>query len=181
MKHHCDNINICKNDVITVQTTIYYVDIIVAIIVAIAKTKKNQMKYLSCYEIKMLKEENSKNELKNWNKHSSTHDAIHFDSISQHERDIWNCIALLLLFLFIELQCFKITRWKHDIIYKTTLLRRIIDILQKHWYLTRKIDHSKKNNCNETKSIKQTLKYCEFNCRISYLYIRNFTIFYLFF
>ena len=93
------------------------------------RDKKNQMKYLLCYEIKMLRKKSSKSELKNWNRHSSTHDAIHFDSISQHGRDIWNCITLLLLFLSIELQCFKATRRKHKIIYKTTLLRYISDML----------------------------------------------------
>ena len=180
LKHHCDSIIICKSDVIIVQTIIYQIDIIVEIIVIIAKTKKsNEIRTL--LQKKYVEKKNSKSKFEIWNKKFSTHDAIHFDSISQHERNIWNCITSLLLFLFVELQCFKITNWKHNVTYKATLLRRDNDVLQKHWYLTRKIYHSKKNNCNETKSIKRTLKRCEFNCRISCLYIRSFTNFFLFF
>ena len=41
LKHHCDNTIICKSDVIIVQTTIYQIDIIAEIVVAIAKTKKS--------------------------------------------------------------------------------------------------------------------------------------------
>ena len=41
LKHHCDNIIICKSDVIAVQTAIYQVDIIVEIAVAIAETKRS--------------------------------------------------------------------------------------------------------------------------------------------
>ena len=41
LKYHCDSIIICKSDVIVVQTAIYQIDIIVEIVVAIAKTKKS--------------------------------------------------------------------------------------------------------------------------------------------
>ena len=61
LKHHCDNTIICKNDVITIQTTIYQIDIIVEIIVVIAKTKKsNEVRTL--LQKKYVEKKSSENE-----------------------------------------------------------------------------------------------------------------------
>ena len=61
LKHHCDSTIICKNDVITVQTTIYQIDIIVEIAVAIAETKKsNEIRTL--LQKKYAKKKSSKSE-----------------------------------------------------------------------------------------------------------------------